>query len=81
MALVALPAICLAAALIGFGLWSLWITAEKSDAAIRDRQVREVRLAIGTTLDELAQSQSGIAIWDPVYAEARKRKPDLDWFD
>jgi len=78
---VALPAICLAGALVLFGLWSLWITAEKSDAATRDRQVREVRLAIGATLDELAQSQAGVAIWDPAFAEVSKQKPDLDWLD
>jgi diguanylate cyclase (GGDEF)-like protein len=78
---VALPAICLAGALVLFGLWSLWITAEKSDAATRDRQVREVRLAIGATLDELAQSQAGVAIWDPAFAEVSKRKPDLNWLD
>ena len=78
---VALPAICLAGALVVFGLWSLWVTAENSDAATRDRQVREVRLAIGATLDELAQSQAGVAIWDPAFAEVSKREPDLDWLD
>lgn len=78
---VALPAICLAGALVLFGLWSLWITAERSDAATRDRQIREVRLAIGATLDELAQSQAGVAIWDPAFAEVSKRKPDLNWLD
>jgi sensor domain CHASE-containing protein len=78
---VALPAIGLAGALVLFGLWSLWITAEKSDGATRDRQVREVRLAIGATLDELAQSQAGVAIWDPAFAEVSKRKPDLNWLD
>lgn len=81
IAFVALPAICLAAALVLFGLWSLWITAERSDEATRERQAREVRLAIGATLDELAQSQAGVAIWDPAVAELGKQKPDLDWLD
>ena len=81
VAFVALPAVCLAAALVLFGLWSLWITAERSDRATRDRQVREVDLAIGATLDELAQSQAGVAIWDPAVAELGKPKPDLDWLD
>lgn len=81
IAFVALPTVCLAAALVLFGLWSLWTTAERSDQATRDRQEREVRLAIGATLDELAQSQAGVAIWDPAVVELGKQKPDLDWLD
>jgi diguanylate cyclase (GGDEF)-like protein len=81
LTLVALPAICLAGGLVLFGVWTLWGSATRSDAASRDRQVREVRLAIGATLDELAQSQAGVAIWDPALAEVRKREPNLDWLD
>lgn len=81
VALVALPAILFAGALVMFGLWSLWITAERSDAAIQARQAQEVRLAIGSTLDELAQSQTGVAIWDLTFDQLRKPNPDLEWFD
>lgn len=81
LAFVAVPAICFAGAMVLFGVWSLWVTAQRSDHATRNRQVREVRLAIGATLDELAQSQAGVAIWDPASAELRKPKPDLDWLD
>ncbi|MGN6376015.1 MAG: putative bifunctional diguanylate cyclase/phosphodiesterase [Sphingomonas sp.] len=76
-----MPAACIAGALVLFGIWSLWITAERSDRATRDREVREVHLAIGATLDELAQSQAGVAIWDPAIAAVQKAKPDLDWLD
>ncbi|BBC73051.1 bifunctional diguanylate cyclase/phosphodiesterase [Altererythrobacter sp. B11] len=76
-----MPGIGFAVALVLFGLWSLWITAERSDLATRDRQVRDVHLAIGATLDELTQSQAGVAIWDPAVAELEKPKPDLDWLD
>lgn len=81
VAFVALPAVLLAGGLVLFGLWSLWATAARSDVATRDRQVREVRLAIGATLDELAQSQAGVAIWDPALVETRKAKPNLPWLD
>jgi diguanylate cyclase (GGDEF)-like protein len=81
IAFVALPAVGFAVALLLFGLWSLWITAGRSDEATRDRQVREVRLAIGATLDGLAQSQAGVAIWDLAVTELGKPKPDLDWLD
>lgn len=78
---VALPAILFAGAMVAFGLWSLWITAQRTDEATRDRQVREVHLAIGATLDELAQSQAGVAIWDPAVAAAGQTNPDLEWLD
>jgi diguanylate cyclase (GGDEF)-like protein len=81
LALVALPAIGFAAAIVLFGLWSLWVTAQRSDLATGERQAREVHLAIAATLDELAQSQAGVAIWDPAVAELRKPRPDLDWID
>lgn len=81
IAFVALPTTVFAVTFVLFGLWSLWITAEKSDQATRDRQVREVRLAIGATLDDLAQSQAGVAIWDPAAAELEKPRPNLGWLD
>lgn len=81
LAFVALPAICFAGGIVLFGLWSLWVTAQRSDRATGERQAREVRFAIGSTLDELAQSQAGVAIWDLAVAELRKPSPDLDWLD
>jgi diguanylate cyclase (GGDEF)-like protein len=81
LAFVALPAACLAGALVLFGVWSMWITIEKSDEASRARQEREVRLAIGATLDRLAQGQVGIAIWDQAVDHVRTPKPDAEWLD
>ena len=81
LAFVALPALIFAAGLIWFGIWSLWVTAEKTDHALRDQQVEEVHSAIGATLDELAQSQAGVAIWDLAVDKLQTEKVDLDWFD
>ncbi len=78
---VATPAIFLAAALVLFGAWSLWATARQVDASIRARQANDVHLALGAVLDDLAQSQAGVAIWDPAYAEVRKARPDAAWLD
>ncbi|WP_313539819.1 CHASE4 domain-containing protein [Sphingomonas sp.] len=78
---VAAPAICLAAALVLFATWSLWATARQVDESIRARQANDVHLALGAVLDDLAQSQAGVAIWDPAYAEVRKPKPDATWLD
>lgn len=80
-AFVAVPAICLAAALVLFGTWSLWATANQVDESIRGRQANDVQLALGAVLDDLAQSQAGVAIWDPAYAEVQKAKPDVAWLD
>jgi diguanylate cyclase (GGDEF)-like protein len=80
-AFVAAPAICLAAALVLFGTWSLWATTNQVDESIRKRQANDVQLALGAVLDDLAQSQAGVAIWDPAYAEAQKARPDAEWLD
>lgn len=80
-AFVAAPAIFLAAALVLFGTWSLWATAYKVDESIRGRQAKDVHLALGAMLDELSQSQAGVAIWDPAYAEVRKARPNAAWLD
>ncbi len=80
-AFVAAPALCLAAALVLFATWSLWATATEVDESIRGRQANDVHLALGAVLDDVAQSQAGVAIWDPAYAEVQKAKPDAEWLD
>ncbi len=78
---VAAPALCLAVALVLFGTWSLWATANQVDESIRARQANDVHLALGAVLDDLAQSQAGVAIWDPAYVEVQKAKPNVEWLD
>ncbi|WP_239807180.1 EAL domain-containing protein [Croceicoccus hydrothermalis] len=75
------PSVVFALGVVLFSAWSLQTTVRQSDQAMRDRQVREVRAMIADALDELAQTQAGVAIWDPAWEEARKAQPDLDWIE
>ncbi|QQN75250.1 bifunctional diguanylate cyclase/phosphodiesterase [Croceicoccus sp. YJ47] len=75
------PSVVFALIVLLFSAWSLQTTVRQSDQAMRDRQVREVRATIAGVLDELAQTQGGVAIWDPAWEEARKPDPDLDWIE
>jgi diguanylate cyclase (GGDEF)-like protein len=78
---IALPvfAVTVAAVLMaGAGLW--WAT-QRSDAISVERQVRETRQAISSSLDEMALNQEAVAIWDDPVLELRKPDPDWQWFD
>ncbi|PSJ40499.1 putative bifunctional diguanylate cyclase/phosphodiesterase [Allosphingosinicella deserti] len=78
---VILPVAALALAIAVFAYLGVRTSALRSDEESISRQAREVRLAISATLDELAQSQTGVAIWDPVVLELRKPRPDRGWID
>jgi sensor domain CHASE-containing protein len=56
-------------------------TAARSDAISIERQVREARQAISSSLDDLALNQETIAVWDDPVVEFRKDEPDWQWFD
>jgi diguanylate cyclase (GGDEF)-like protein len=78
---IALPVfvVTLAAVLMaGAGLY--WATA-RSDAISVERQVRETRQAISSSLDEMALNQESLASWDDPVLELRKPDPDWQWFD
>lgn len=55
--------------------------AARSDSISIERQVRETRHAISSSLDELALNQETIAVWDDPLLELRKAEPDWQWFD
>ena len=78
---VIMPVVLLASVMTVAAAWGVWSAAHRSDELSMDRQAREVRLAIGATEDELAQSQAGVAIWNLAVAELRKRRPDWRWVD
>jgi len=62
----------------GFALRSAAQQADKVSAA---RQTQEVGLAVDAALDELAQSQSGVAIWNSLVRELAKPHPNWEWID
>lgn len=75
------PVLVFALGVTIFAFSALRSAAEQADQVSAGRQAHEVALTIDDALDELAQSQSGIAIWNPAVLEARKPHPDRAWLD
>jgi diguanylate cyclase (GGDEF)-like protein len=75
------PVLLLALGLTVFAFSSLRSAAHQADGVSIAKQTREASVAVNAALDELAQSQSGVAIWDPAVSELRKPKPDWGWID
>ena len=78
---VAMPVLLLALGLTIFAFSALHSAAQQADQVSTAKQAQEVGVAVNGALDELAQSQSGVAIWDPAVSELRKSKPDWNWVD
>ena len=79
--LVALPVALLALGLTGTVFYALHAAARQADLVSATRQDHEARLAVDDSLDELAQSQAGVAIWSPLLRELYKPQPNWDWVD
>ncbi|MGN6818717.1 MAG: putative bifunctional diguanylate cyclase/phosphodiesterase [Sphingomonas sp.] len=71
----------LALGLTAFAFSALRSAAHQADGVSIAKQEQEAGVAINAALDELAQSQSGVAIWDPAVTQLRKPKPDWGWVD
>lgn len=73
--------------LVAFGgflaamLFSLHLSVEKSDDMSAMRQSRELQQAISNILDDVAQAQEAVAIWDMLVDELAKPAPDQAWLD
>ena len=72
MTAVLVPVLLLAFGLTWFAFSALGSAAAQADQVSTARQEQEVRLATNAALDELAQSQAGVAIWNPLVLELRK---------
>jgi diguanylate cyclase (GGDEF)-like protein len=55
--------------------------AQQVDQVSAARQMQEVGLAVGAALDELAQSQGGVAIWNQLADQMANPHPDWKWID
>ena len=66
------------AAAAGFALRG---AAQQADHVSATRQTQEVGLAVGAALDELAQSQGGVAIWNQLADQMARPHPDWKWID
>ncbi|MGK6322472.1 putative bifunctional diguanylate cyclase/phosphodiesterase [Sphingomonas sp. DT-51] len=81
IAAVVAPVLLLALGLTGFAVSALRSAAAQADRVSVTRQEQEVRLAVDAALDELAQSQVGVAIWTPLAVELQRPRPNWDWVD
>jgi diguanylate cyclase (GGDEF)-like protein len=75
------PVLAVALGLTIFAFSALRGAAFQADRVSVTRQEQEVKLAINAALDELAQSQAGVAIWSPLVLELRKPHPNWKWVD
>jgi diguanylate cyclase (GGDEF)-like protein len=75
------PVLAVALGLTIFAFSALRGAAFQADRVSVSRQQQEVKLAINAALDELAQSQAGVAIWNPLVLELRKPYPNWEWVD
>ncbi|WP_267349390.1 EAL domain-containing protein [Sphingomonas sp. GM_Shp_2] len=78
---VALPVALLALGLTATVFYALHAAARQADLVSAKRQSQEAQLALDDALDELAQSQTGVAIWSPLLRELYKPRPNWDWID
>ncbi len=75
-----------AVALLALGLtatvfYALPAASKQADLVSAKRQSQEARLALDDAIDELAESQIGVAIWSPLLRELYKPRPNWDWVD
>jgi diguanylate cyclase (GGDEF)-like protein len=68
----------MAVLLLAFALY--WATTH-SDAVSVERQIRATRLALSSSLDELALHQEGVAVWEDPVIKLDKKRVDWNWID
>jgi diguanylate cyclase (GGDEF)-like protein len=78
---VLLPVLLVALATIALGTFSILWAVNKSNDVSAERQLRTTDRSIRAVVQELAQQQEMVAIWDDAVLELRKSPMDLKWLD
>jgi diguanylate cyclase (GGDEF)-like protein len=78
---VILPVLLVAVATLSLGAASILWAVNKSNDVSAERQLRMTDRSIRAVVQELAQQQEMVAIWDDAIVELNKSPMDLKWID
>ena len=78
---VVLPVLLVAMATLSLGAASILWAVHKSNDVSAERQLRMTDRSIRAVVQELAQQQEMVAIWDDAIVELNKSPMDLKWID
>lgn len=78
---VLLPVVLVAFATLAMGAGAILWAVNRSNDISAERQLRTTEASIRAAVQELAQQQEMVAIWDDAVVELNKRPLDLKWVD
>ncbi|WP_201859143.1 bifunctional diguanylate cyclase/phosphodiesterase [Microvirga soli] len=78
---VLLPVVLVAFATLSMGAGAILWAVDRSNDISAERQLRTTEASIRAAVQELAQQQEMVAIWDDAVVELNKRSLDLKWID
>ena len=78
---VLLPVVLAAFTTLSMGAGAILWAVDKSNDISAERQLRTTEASIRAAVQELAQQQEMVAIWDDAVVELNKRSLDLKWVD
>lgn len=78
---VLLPVVLVAFTTLAMGAGAILWAVDRSNDISAERQLRTTEASIRAAVQELAQQQEMVAIWDDAVVELNKRSLDLKWVD
>ncbi|MDF2970533.1 MAG: hypothetical protein K0R61_983 [Microvirga sp.] len=78
---VLLPVVLVAFATLSMGAGAILWAVDRSNDISAERQLRTTEASIRAAVQELAQQQEMVAVWDDAVVELNKRSLDLKWVD
>jgi diguanylate cyclase (GGDEF)-like protein len=76
-----LPVALVTTVAIGLAAFSLFWAVRQSDEVSVERQLRTTQRTIGALVEELAQQQEMVAVWNDAVEKLRERPLNLEWID